>query len=237
MGITSKETDEPQEGFKNFSDFFGRRLRPGARTICEDPDVVVSPSDGEILDFGQINSTKSPAFSIKGSSYNVDSLLGKDGGGEAYRGGGYMVVYLHLRDYHRVHVPTASALEGMRHVPGARYPVNNWLREKVDCIYNKNERTVFHFALPTKGELSVVMVAAFGVGNIETRFPLGSEGSDICRERYFNPPVELTVGEELGAFLLGSTVVMLWSKGALDLDREVVQGPVAMGRRLGKINK
>ncbi len=238
MGVSMQDNEEPEGGFRSFGDFFGRRLRPGARPICEDPDAVVSPSDGEILDFGKIGSDPDSTFSIKGSRYNIKGLLGDDTG-STYRDGGYLVIYLHPRDYHRVHVPVDSQLLSVRHIPGTRYPVNSWANNRVEQIYGKNERVVFHLALPSGEEFVVVMVAAFGVGNIDTSFQLGSSWDpQVSRERYFSPPSQLMRGDELGTFLLGSTVVMIWSEGALGLDDALVQGSAtAMGRRLGSTGR
>ncbi len=235
VGVAENEVAEPVGGFTNFSEFFGRRLKPGARVVPEDESVFVSPSDGEIIDVGKIGPSGNSTFEIKGSAYDLDSLLGDRGAGEVFKEGGYMVIYLHPRDYHRVHMPTSGELTVMRRIPGARYPVNDWLRDKVDCIYNKNERTVFQFNTEGGGEIALVMVAAFGVGNIETRFQFGSTSKDVLLERCFSPPQKLLAGDELGAFLLGSTVVLTWSKGAVQLDSDLVEGPIAMGRALGRI--
>ena len=125
MGVTMQDVEEPEGGFKSFGDFFGRRLRPGARPICEDLEAVVSPSDGEILDFGEVGSDPRSTFFIKGSQYDMKSLLGDDTV-STYCDGGYLVIYLHPRDYHRVHVAVDSRLLSMRHIPGTRYPVNRW---------------------------------------------------------------------------------------------------------------
>lgn len=236
LGVNLGEALEPEGGYKSFSDFFGRRLRPGTRPIPSEADVIVSPCDGELVSFGEIQKGNSPSFTIKGSCYDIDSLLGASGYAESYGGGDYCVIYLHPRDYHRVHIPVDAGLMKIRHIPGARYPVNHWLENRVEGIYGKNERVVFHCTLPNKGELTLIMVAAFGVGNIETTHAMGSVSHmDACCERDFDPLTNLKCGEELGSFLLGSTVVMLWSRGAMETDGWLVRGPVQMGSRIGRM--
>ena len=216
VGVSMDEVDEPQGGFRSFSDFFGRRLRPGTRPICEDEQAAISPCDGEIVDFGNMNSSDNPTFVVKGSLYDLDGLLGAPGAGAPFQNGGYTIIHLHPRDYHRVHAPLSGDLYRIRHIPGKRYPVNGWLKNRVEGIYSKNERVVFHFNC-ADGELAVVMVAAFGVGNIQTGFNPGwSLGPDVRRERDFVPPVAVERSSELGVFLLGSTVVMIWSEGMLE---------------------
>jgi phosphatidylserine decarboxylase len=73
---------------------------------------------------------------------------------------------------------------------------------------------VFNFKI-SNGFLSVVMVAAFGVGNITSEFSPGT-GNHVSSARTFKTKVQLAKGDELGAFRLGSTVVLLWSKNSID---------------------
>ncbi len=234
-GVSMEEIEPPQGGFKNFSEFFGRRLRPGARNICKAQDALVSPCDGKIIAVGQVDATDSPSFSIKGSRYNLDALLGGEKRGASFRHGGYLIVYLHPRDYHRVHVPVDAVLTEIRHVPGARYPVNSMFEERVEEIYGKNERVVFHFKLPSGLEFALIMVSAFGVGNIETPFGLKDiEQSAVCHETRFDAPIPIVKGDDLGTFLLGSTVVMIWAQNAFQIDDHLVVGPITMGSRLGR---
>jgi phosphatidylserine decarboxylase len=237
FGVSTGEVEEPVGGFKSFSDFFGRRLRPEARPVCRDRGAVVSPCDGEVVDFGELDTDGNPTFFVKGSRYDLDGLLGSESAGRPFGSGGYLIVYLHPRDYHRVHMPMDAEIYRVRRVPGKCYPVNGWLDDRVKGIYGKNERVVFHFRC-SGGQLAIVMVGAFGVGNIETRFATGSDISpDVCRERDFSPPIAIARQEELGAFLLGSTVLMVWSKGVLEMDEDLLRGPVVMGRRIGGINR
>jgi phosphatidylserine decarboxylase len=174
-------------------------------------------------------------FRIKGYTYTLPALLGQENGDTKFDGGEYMVIYLHPRDYHRVHVPVSAQLTRTIHIPGTRYPVTGWCDDRVEGIFEKNERMVFFLNLPGGGHLAMVMVAAFGVGNIDTTYDPGfGQGYDVRRERQFTPPVDVGKGDDLGAFLLGSTVVMVWSKGAIQLN-DTETGPIAMGRKIGNI--
>jgi phosphatidylserine decarboxylase len=236
LGVSMDEIEEPSGGFRSFGEFFGRRLRTGARPVCAEDGALVSPCDGEILSFGDITETAGCSFAIKGSRYDIGALLGSPEAAPVFGGGGYLVVYLHPRDYHRVHMPADGVLLRVRHIPGTLYPVNGWLDGRVDEILGKNERMVFHIELPAGGELALVMVAAFGVGNIDTRFSPGPRlRHDVSRERDFEPPVPLDRGAEIGAFMLGSTVVLLWTEGAFELVPGLVRCATAMGRKLGQV--
>jgi phosphatidylserine decarboxylase len=114
--------------------------------------------------------------------------------------------------------------------------VTSWCEKFVDNIYDKNERMVFGFKIPGGGEIAVIMVAAFGVGNIETCFDPGIDRrKSVKRERIFDPVQRVRKGEELGVFLLGSTVVLIGSNGALELDERLEWGPIKMGQKIGKV--
>ncbi|MDD5307237.1 MAG: archaetidylserine decarboxylase [Deltaproteobacteria bacterium] len=235
VGANAREWLEPSGGWESFGDFFARRLRPESRPICQDRDALVSPCDGAVRGLGDVDAGDRTELCVKGSTYDVGALLGDKEAGRAFRGGGFMVIYLHPRDYHRVHAPADGVLAAVRHVPGARYPVNAWAERRVSGVYGKNERMVFHMRTEGGLDLAIVMVAAFGVGNIETSFMAGAAGDgDVVKERRCMPPAPLTRGDELGAFRLGSTVVLLWAKGAVEVDPSAAVGLVSMGRRLGR---
>jgi phosphatidylserine decarboxylase len=234
MGVNTSEYEVPEDGFHRFNEFFGRRLRPGVRPISDAADAVVSPCDGRLTAFDHLNGDIPPVFHIKGFAYSLPGLLGMDDDGEVFRDGGYLIIYLHPRDYHRVHVPVDASLTSVVHIPGSRFPVTGWCESRVDGIYEKNERMVFNFDLPEGTSLSLAMVAAFGVGNIDTPFGPGfGHGQNARRQRIFESPRAVRAGEDLGAFLVGSTVVLVWSKDALVLDRTLAEGPVEMGRKIG----
>uniref|UniRef100_A0A0L0P467 Phosphatidylserine decarboxylase proenzyme 1, mitochondrial n=1 Tax=Candidozyma auris TaxID=498019 RepID=A0A0L0P467_CANAR len=73
FGVNMDEMDEPDlTTYKNLSEFFYRRLKPGVRPLA-DTDLV-SPSDGKILKFGVIQDGE--IEQVKGMTYSVDALLG-----------------------------------------------------------------------------------------------------------------------------------------------------------------
>jgi phosphatidylserine decarboxylase len=142
------------------------------------------------------------------------------------------VFYLHPRDCHRVQVPADSRLVRTRHIPGSRFPVVDWSERLVKGIYSRNERLVFDFALPDGARLSLVMVAALGVGNLDSPYAPPDLTATTSR-REFDPPPSLHRGEDLASFKLGSTVVLLWSADAVELDETLFPGPVVFGQKLG----
>ena len=240
LSVDLEEARVPDGGFASFAEFFARRLRHDVRPVSDDRDAVVAPCDGEVVDAGEVRAGASPRMAIKGSVYGVGELLGDEDEAEDFDGGVYQVFYLHPRDYHRVHVPADGALERVRHVPGTRFPVADWAERRIAGVFGRNERLVFRFE--TRGRpLAVVMVAAFGVGDLASpylataRAPRGRGAAITARE--LAPPARLTRGDELGAFRLGSTVVVLGGRDAYRPVEDLVGRRVRFGGRVGTLGE
>lgn len=205
------EAEVPEGGFRTFNDFFTRSLRPGARTIDPDPDVLVSPADGKLEDFGPVESGGS--FQIKGRSYDAADLLGGAALSERYEGGSYFIVYLSPRDYHRVHAPVTGPVGHLRYVPGTLFPVNRIGTDFVDRVFSRNERVGVTQRSDRFGDVTTVLVGAIGVGRIGLAFDalLSNDGADAVDRSLSGP--DLARGEELGRFNLGSTVIVFVPRG------------------------
>lgn len=229
------EAEVPTEGFASFNDFFTRKLRDGVHTVDADPDAVVSPADGRLDDAGPVDA--SSRFLVKGQTYDAAELLGSAAEAERYTGGRYAIVYLSPRDYHRVHAPVDGFVRSVRHMPGTLYPVNAIGVEHVPRLFARNERVVVHLESERFGDVAVVFVGAFIVGRITLTFdgPARPPHGGQPAERVYDPLVapRFARGDELGAFLLGSTVVLMFPKpaaGAWRDDRDAPFGAVRMGQ-------
>lgn len=200
--------------YPSFGDFFARHLRPGVRPIEVAP--VVAPSDGVVAAAGDI--VGDTLVQAKGKDYTVGELVVDDRLAAAVRDGQFATIYLSPRDYHRVHAPTAGALCGYHYVPGQRWPVSLPFVRRVDRLFAVNERVVIELTTAW-GPAAVVMVAAAGVGNVWLSH-LGDGGGDTRawraqpEEHHVAVSAPLAAGDELGAFLLGSTVIILLPPGA-----------------------
>lgn len=220
FGVEMTDVLVPRGGFGTFGEFFARKMKPGARSVCGDPGSVISPCDGVVIEAGRIDDGAASALAVKGTIYRLDELVADRGVAASLTGGGYCLIYLHPRDYHRVHAPVDATLKGVRRVPGARYPVAPWAENLCDGVLGRNERVAFDLELPNdKRRLLLLMVAAFGVSDIECR----STGA-------------LRRGDEVGAFRLGSTVGLFWPRGLVALDDSIEAGSrVLMGQRIGMV--
>jgi phosphatidylserine decarboxylase len=241
VGADLSQVESPLEDFETLNDFFVRRLKPGVRDWPADRDAVGSPVDGVIGAVGRIE--RGTAVQAKGRPYAVAELLGDPEAGRAYEGGWFITLYLSPRHYHRVHAPVGGAIARARHVPGALFPVNAPSVAHIPELFARNER-VLCVIDSSVGPAAVVAVGAYNVARISTAFDpswggarpwVSNRREDVERERRFDPPIRVARGAELMAFHLGSTVVLLFPSGTLELDPGCRPGEeVRLGRLLAR---
>ena len=214
-GVDMSEAAEPRiEAYASFNDFFTRALRDGARPLAQADWVC--PVDGAISQFGRIERDR--VFQAKGHDYSSAALVGGDASLAArFDDGWFATLYLSPRDYHRIHMPRTGRLRRMIHVPGSLYSVNPATARGIPGLFARNERVVCHFDTD-HGPFVLVLVGATIVGSMATVWhgQVNPPRPGTLREwRYDEAPIVLRQGEEMGRFLLGSTVVMLWPAGPL----------------------
>ena len=210
-GVNMAEAAEPRiEAYTSFNDFFTRALRPGARPLAAAD--LVCPVDGAISQFGPLR--RDQIFQAKGHDYSSTALVGGDAALAApFDGGWFATLYLSPRDYHRIHMPCAGTLRRMVHVPGALFSVNPTTARGVPGLFARNERLVCLFDDDAGRPFVLVLVGATIVGSMATVWHgvVNPPRPGKLREwRYDQAPVRLAQGAEMGRFLLGSTVVMLF---------------------------
>jgi phosphatidylserine decarboxylase len=212
FGVDLDEVDPEllDRGFPTFDAFFTRTLREGARQVDKHPDVLVSPCDGRLRELGEIE--PSGIVIAKGHAFTLGELLADAQLAERFRGGWQLVIYLHPRDYHRVHVPCSGLVRSVTAIPGRLLPVTDASVATEPRLFAVNERLV-HVLDTDRGCIAVVMVAAFGVGHMSCAYhDLQPHPDEEVRVDFPKPPF-LAKGEELGVFHLGSTVVLLCEPG------------------------
>ena len=234
-GVDMSEAAEPDiTRYASFNDFFTRALRAGARPLA-DADYVC-PVDGAISQFGAIE--RDQIFQAKGHHYSTCGLLAGDAALAAeFENGQFATIYLSPKDYHRVHMPCAGRLLRMVYVPGDLFSVNPTTARGVPGLFARNERVVCVFDT-ARGPFVLVLVGATIVGSMATVWHgvvNPPRPGEIKRWDYADKPVELAKGAEMGRFLLGSTVVLLWPKGTLKFNPDWAPGgAVRMGQMMGK---
>jgi len=190
--------------YTSFDSFFTRKLREGARPIEGDDATLISPADGRLASVGHSN--LEGTITAKGKPYTVEELVGDRDWAQKLAGGGFCVVYLSPRDYHRVHAPLAGKVVRVYGIEGDRYPVNDIGLEHVPGLFVKNRRVVIEVESPDFGRVAVIMVGAMIVGRMSV---VCVDQPDVQGEHRLSPPFTIKRGDELGKFHLGSTVVLL----------------------------
>jgi phosphatidylserine decarboxylase len=237
VGANLDEVELALGGYPSLGDFFARRLRHGARAVDTAPSAIISPCDGVLAARG--TAMAGALVQAKGRTYQLAELVADGQLAERLTGGPYATVYLSPRDYHRVHAPVDARIEGYDYLPGALWPVNPRVAARRDGLLVRNERVVIRLNAGAYGRVALVMVGAAGVGNIRLAPVFGAGDSADWRAAGEPRRVELSGqavrrGDELGAFRLGSTVVLVFEPGAAQLAGEVGDG-VRFGQRLGRL--
>jgi phosphatidylserine decarboxylase len=194
------------ESYATFNDFFTRALKAGARPIEGDASTLACAADGALTEHGAIDGDR--LFQAKGRSYSMAELLGEgEASIAALRDGSYLTIYLAPRDYHRVHAPLAGTLVRTRYVPGERFSVSRATAAAIGRLFCRNERVICWFTT-AHGPMAVVLVGALNVSCISTSAH-GEIVSGAPREWLEPSPRAVRRGEEIGAFNMGSTVIVL----------------------------
>lgn len=226
--------EKPVQEFKSLKEFFTRRLKPEARPIDQDPQVIVSPVDGTVSQMGDIH--EGTLIQAKGKNYQVTELLGHDPElSERFYGGSFITIYLSPRDYHRIHTPVAGKLIKYSYLPGRLYPVNQIGVEQVENLFARNERLITFIKSREIGCVAVVKVGALFVGSVKVVYNRATtnvpRGKQLAEEITGTPSVEK--GDELGWFEFGSTVILLFEKNQVKWADHIREGTVLrMGQKL-----
>ncbi len=223
--VNMAEAAEPNiRKYKTFNDFFTRPLKTGARPLA--PADFICPVDGAISQFGKIEADQ--IFQAKGHAYSTTALVGGNKEiAENYQNGQFACLYLSPKDYHRIHMPCDGTLKSMTYVPGALFSVNPTTAQGVPRLFARNERVVCEFTSAQYGNFIMVLVGATIVGSMATVWHEANNGiinpprtGQPRRWNYDQQNICLKQGDEMGRFLLGSTVVMLFEKDVLKFNAD-----------------
>jgi phosphatidylserine decarboxylase len=221
--------------YRTFGEFFARPLRPGLRPIAAGDAVVVSPVDAAVSETGVAAGGR--LVQAKGIDYTLAALLGDADLARALEGGAYATLYLSPKDYHRIHFPLGGKVTGWRYVPGRLWPVNAASVRLVPGLFSVNERLVTLMQTPI-GRCAVVAVGATVVGRVHAYYdpavPRTNLRGGAPAGREYETPLPVEKGQELGAFEMGSTVILVFEPARLRLDPRLVPGArVRVGEAIG----
>ncbi len=225
----------PENGYATLDEFFTRGLKPGARKT-EKGNVLVSPVDARVDQFGEID--RYTVLQAKGVEYSLKDLVPSEQA-ELFADGTFITLYLSPGDYHRIHAPLDGKITGFFHIPGKLYTVQEFMVKGLAGLFSINERLITYISAGKKGSAALCCIGAMNVGRItlDCRPEISTNG--FCRKRrevFFtkDEQVKIKAGDQCGVFHLGSTVVLLLSKGLAELEVQTGQ-KVSMGQRIGRI--
>ncbi len=233
--VNMGEAAQPDPGaYASFNDFFTRALRPEARPVDVQAARIVSPVDGTVSEAGLIHDQR--LLQAKGHDYTLTELLGTDTALAArFHDGAFATLYLAPHDYHRIHMPAAGKLVSSHYIPGRLFSVNPATVQRLPRLFARNERVVCVFD-GEPGYFAVILVGALFVGSMSTVW--AGDVTPARRRRVTqlplpSSPVQLARGEELGRFNMGSTVIVLFERGRVQWQPELVAGAkVRMGNSI-----
>lgn len=236
-GVNMAEALEQDiNAFKSFNQFFTRELNPNARPLTAEKNAVACPADGAVSQAGAI--TDGVIFQAKGKSFTaIDLLGGSSERAEPFNNGVFTTIYLSPKDYHRLHMPLTGTLREMVHIPGRLFSVNTATTRSVPGLFARNERVAAIFDTDA-GPMALVLVGAIFVSSIETVWhgvvtppTITSVQSRLYQD---NAPV-LKIGEEMGRFNMGSTIIVLFGKDKVQWDSEYKADKVVkLGELIGR---
>jgi len=215
-GVDASEAERPIEDYSTFTEFFTRRLKPGARPIAPGEPLPVSPVDGTVGELGDI--VDSRLYQAKGKHYTLAELIGGPSAEEDARpfaGGSFCTIYLAPYNYHRIHAPLGGSIQGYVNMPGQLWPVNPIGLRNVEKLFCVNERLTT-FLSTVRGPCGVVAIGATNVGRIRALYDDVVTNARRTRQparKMYEQPIRVAKGAELAVFEMGSTVVVLFAPG------------------------
>ena len=235
-GVNLEEASKNVSEYKNFNEFFTRKLLPDVRNLDPDIEAVLSPVDGIIGESGVINNEK--LIQAKGLEYRLADLLRDSEKSKLYDGGIFITIYLAPYNYHRIHSMVSGEVSQFCYIPGDLWTVSPIGVHHVPELFARNERLITFFETD-KGECAIVKIGATVVGRIRVVY------NDITSNRFgatfqksvLEPPFMVERGDEVGLFELGSTVICLFPPGQIVLNDLKIDQEILLGQAIGKFSQ
>ncbi|MCA9671285.1 MAG: phosphatidylserine decarboxylase [Myxococcales bacterium] len=224
IGMNLGEAELSLSDYDSFGELFVRRLRDGQRPIDATDGALVSPVDGCVSICGIADGDS--LVQAKGIDYSLAELVDDAALAERLQGGAYTTIYLRPKDYHRIHTPVSGRIVSSRRVGAELFPVQPSVVRNLRGLFARNERVVIEIESDEVGVMALIAVGATAVGCITTVF-----GAPDGYRRY-DPPIEIEKGDEVAAFNLGSTVILLCERGRAAFDVTPLQ-EVRVGQVIG----
>jgi phosphatidylserine decarboxylase len=231
FNIDVSEAEKKLSEYKSLQEFFIRRLKPGVRPIDPSANAIISPCDARLSEAGEI--VKGKLIQFKGRLYTLQKLLGSKELADKFDGGIFATLYLSPRDYHRFHMPISGRITETIYFPGALWPVNPWSVAHIKDLFCVNERVISMISPDESNKrIAHIAVGATLVGKIKLSYNDLESNGDFRECRLVHEgakQVHLKKGDELGLFMFGSTIILLFERGLIDSLKPSRLAKVSMG--------
>ena len=226
-------TEVASQRFASFNEFFTRPLRHECRPIDANPAQVTAPVDGIIASFGTID--HGTLVQAKGIDYSLAALVVAEEYRRIFANGYYLTFYLSPRHYHRIHTPVGGTIEELYYIPGTLYPVNRMAVDHISALFTLNERLLTIVANSMVGRVAIIKVGAMIVGKIKVVYDRveSNKRPTIIHNKYASLPI--AKGAELGRFQMGSTVILLFEPGSIELADLAIGQEVKFGQAIATV--
>lgn len=214
--IDTAAASKPLEDYESIGLFFTRELQPGVRPI---EGELVSPVDATLRGYGVIENGR--LEQIKGKNYELEAFVADPEWVGKFDHGTFFNFYLSPQDYHHIHSPVSGNVVRSVHIPGHLWPVNDWSLRSIESLFAVNERIVTYLD-SAFGLVAVVMIGATNVGKMSITYDtfVSNDPARLKTEIHDYPkPVTMKAGDRIGTFHMGSSVVVLFQKGKINLDK------------------
>ena len=225
FAISTSELQSVSEKFKNFNDFFKRKIDLLERPVNRDSSVCTAPCDGRALAYHSVNYNS--VFTIKRQVFNLKSFLRNENLLKTFPEFSLFICRLHLSDYHHFHFPDSGVANEPITIDGHLYTSGPYSLNKFIPFYTENFRVITPFSSDNFGDMLVCEIGAFTVGSIKQDFLQNEKVNKGDHKGYF----------EIG----GSTVVLIFQKGNINFDDDLISNTsigietyIKMGDSIGR---
>ena len=235
FGVNLKEASKQVSEYRNFNEFFTRKLLPDARTLDPDTEADLSPVDGILGESGFIN--KGVLIQAKGLEYRLADLLKDPERTKFYDGGVFITIYLAPYNYHRIHSMVTGEVREFCYIPGDLWTVSPLGVHHVPGLFARNERLTTYFKTE-KGECALVKIGATVVGRIRVVYHdiTSNRPGAAFQKIVLTSPFRVERGDEVGLFELGSTVICLFPPGQIELNELKIEQEILLGQAIGRFS-
>lgn len=222
--IDMNESIKQSKDFESFNDFFTRKLHNDARPISQNLNEFISPGDGRLLAFENIDLEN--IVQVKGFTYSLKELINDDSIAKKYENGTCLILRLCPVDYHRFHFVDDGIISQTNKIKGFYYSVNPIALSGIKKLFCRNKREWSILNSTNFGDVLYIEVGATCVGTIK---------------QTYSPNTKVSRGSEKGYFKFGgSTVILFLEKNKVKIDDDIlsetkknIETKVKMGETIG----